>query len=70
MKLQKRHKRIYALYHGDKYIYDGTVAELAEYLGVSQNTIQFYTTPAYRRRTKVDGNHKTLTLIGWDDDED
>ncbi|MEE3344286.1 MAG: hypothetical protein VZS44_09370 [Bacilli bacterium] len=47
-----RKKKIYALYKGDEWITDGTKEELAEYLNVKIRTIDFYTTPVWRKRTK------------------
>lgn len=47
-----RKKKIYALYKGDEWITDGTKEELAEYLNVKVKTIDFYTTPVWRKRTK------------------
>ena len=44
-------KRIYALYKGDKWITDGTREELAKYLNVKVKTIDFYSTPTWRKRT-------------------
>ena len=42
----------YALYKSDKYLYGGTKQELAKYLGVKVHTIEFYLTPAYKKRIK------------------
>ena len=42
----------YALYKGDKYLFGGTIKELAKYLGVKEQTIRFYNSPCYLRRIK------------------
>lgn len=42
--------KIYALYHGDKWITDGTRKELAKYLGVKEKTIYFYSSEVYKQR--------------------
>lgn len=42
----------YALYKGDKFLFVGTRKELAEYLGVDEKTIYFYSSPVYKRRKK------------------
>lgn len=47
-----RKRKIYALYHGDEFKIVGTIKELAEYLGVSERTIKFYSTPTYKKRVK------------------
>lgn len=45
---------IYALYHGDKFIDLGTKEYLAKLLNVKVETILFYSSPTYLKRT--DGN--------------
>lgn len=50
-----RKKKIYALYKGDKWITDGTKEELAKYLNVKIKTIEFYTTPVWKKRTNYNG---------------
>ena len=47
--------KIYALYHGDNYIMQGTKQELADYIGVKVKTISFYMTPAWKKRTNYNG---------------
>ena len=42
---------MYALYHGDTFIDLGTKEYLANLLKVKTNTIKFYTSPTYRKRT-------------------
>lgn len=44
--------KIYALYKGDKWITDGTRKELADYLGVKERTIYFYSSEVYKKRKK------------------
>lgn len=44
-------EKIYALYRGEKFIAVGTKKELAELLNVKVETISFYATPAYKKRT-------------------
>ena len=44
------HKKQYALYKGDTYLYGGTKEELAKYLRVNKKTIDFYLRPAYKKR--------------------
>lgn len=58
-----RKKRIYALYRGDKWITDGTREELAKYLNVKVKTIDFYTTPVWRKRT----NNNAYIVIKLED---
>ena len=44
--------RVYALYHGDTWLTDGTKKELADYLNVAIATISFYISPCHRKRNK------------------
>ena len=44
--------RVYALYHGDKWLTDGTKSELADYLKVNERTITFYMSKTYAKRNK------------------
>lgn len=46
--------KIYALYHGDQFIDLGTKEYLAKLLNVKVETILFYSSPTYLKRT--DGN--------------
>lgn len=46
---------IYALYHGDNYLMQGSKQELADYLGVKIRTIDFYLSPTYKKRTNYNG---------------
>lgn len=41
----------YALYKGEKLLGIGTKKELAKMLGVKISTINFYRSPAYKKRT-------------------
>lgn len=45
-------KTMYALYKGDNILTIGSIRELALYLGVTERTIRFYSTPTYKKRTK------------------
>ena len=44
--------RQWALYKGDEFIADGTIAEIAAKTGKTFDTLRFYTTPAYQRRVE------------------
>lgn len=44
-------EKIYALYRGEKFLAIGTKKELAKLLNVKVETISFYATPAYKKRT-------------------
>lgn len=59
-------KTLYALYRGDEFIDIGTRYELAEMIGVTPQTISFYASPTYQKRTK---NGYVAERVGYDDDE-
>lgn len=42
----------YAIYKGDKFLFVGTAEECGEYLGIKAKSVQFRTTPAYKKRIK------------------
>ena len=42
----------YALYKGDEVLTVGTKQELAKFLNVNIRTIEFYSSPTYRKRNK------------------
>ena len=43
--------KTYALYKGDEFLNLGSIKFLAEWLGVKESTIRFYSSPIYRKRT-------------------
>lgn len=57
-------KKQYALYKGDKYLFGGTIKELAKYLGVKERTITYYKTPEYLRRIKGRDNRYEVIKVG------
>lgn len=61
--------KTYALYKGDTLLHVGTIYQLAEAHGVSMETIQFYRTPAYKRR--IEGRERrrrgVIEVIDLDD---
>lgn len=56
-------KVVYALYRGDTFIDMGTTRYLAQLIGVSERTIKFYNTKAYKRRRKDDGNSYVVIRV-------
>ncbi|MGV3010042.1 hypothetical protein ACEE67_01840 [Streptococcus thoraltensis] len=59
-------KMLYALYRGDEFLDIGTKYELAEMIGVAPQTISFYASPTYQKRTK---NGYVAERVGYDDEE-
>lgn len=54
--------KYYALYWGDKFLALGTRKELAEYLGVKERTIYFYTTEVYKKRRNYNFDNCYLVI--------
>ncbi|AZF89035.1 host nuclease inhibitor [Streptococcus phage CHPC875] len=52
----------YALYKGEELLAMGTKREIAEKLGVSVNTITFYGTPSYAKRTNEGLSRRLVKL--------
>ncbi len=42
----------YAIYKGDEFIVQGTKEECAKFLGIKSVTIEFYSTPTWKKRNK------------------
>ena len=60
--------KIYALYHGDKFIDIGSIEYLAKLLNVSKRTVMFYSSPTYLKRNN--GNGYVVIKIDEGGDED
>lgn len=52
----------FALYKGEELIAMGTKREIAEQLGVSVNTVGYYGTPVYARRTSESEGRRLVEL--------
>lgn len=66
--MPKTSLKIYAVYKGEEFITTGTIPQLAAYFGVTQGTIRYMTTPAYRRRCKGGKNRRELFLLDGDEE--
>ena len=55
----------YALYRGDELLHIGTAREIADAHGVRVETVRYYGTPTWRRRSGPNG----LRLVRIDGDE-
>lgn len=55
-------EKVYALYRGEKFLGIGTKKELAELLNVKVETISFYGTPAYTKRTNLEKGRRLVVL--------
>lgn len=53
----------YALYKGDDCLAIGTIKEIAKQMNVKEETIYFYTMPAYKRRCKKSKNRRELVKL-------
>lgn len=55
-------EKTYALYKGDDLLAMGTKKELADLYGVKVETISFYNTPAYEKRTTSEKGRRLVAL--------
>ena len=55
--------KIYALYKGEELIATGTLLQIAYQTGVKLRTIQFYKTPAYKKRRAKGKNFRELVEL-------
>lgn len=50
--------KIYAVYKGEEFLYEGTVKECAKYFGVQENAIYRWNAKSYKKKaesTKING---------------
>lgn len=57
------YRRIYALYKGENFICDGTIKEIAEQTGKSEDFLRYMTFPAYERRCAKRGGPNQLAMV-------
>lgn len=62
--------REYAIYKGDEFITIGTARECAEQLGVSQDTIRFYSSPAYAKRVEHVADKAIIAVALMDEEKE
>lgn len=61
-------RREYVLYKGGYPFLEGTIKSIAEQLGVKEETVRFYGSPTYARRTSENAM-RLVEITGWDKDE-
>lgn len=64
-----KHPTEYVLYKGDQYVYGGTAEELAKYLNVNIETINYYASPTYKKRY-IKENTKRIEIYKVEEDND
>jgi hypothetical protein len=73
--MRGRKKGVYALYKGEECLAIGTKEEISEELGVDMNTLNFYTTKAYKNRMEninhscKDGFRELIKIEDEDEEE-
>ena len=45
-------RKVYAVYKGEDWKFDGTLAEIAEHFGWTRNTVRWYTYKAAHKRSR------------------
>lgn len=53
----------YALYKGDEFLAVGTAREIAEQTGLHPDTIYYYGSPTYKKRSSNSENRKILVKL-------
>lgn len=59
-----KNKKIYSLYKGETNFTDGTIDEIANYLGTSRKTVHYYKSPSYISRTNEEKAWRLVELEG------
>lgn len=52
LKHSNEKESLWAVYRGDTFIFMGTLKECSKYLGVSEQTVRFYSYSSYLKRAK------------------
>ena len=60
----------YALYKGDELIAEGTIEQISQKMGIPQNTVRFYKTPASKRRYNPETRTALVEADYYDKPED
>ncbi len=55
--------QIYALYEGEKYLYSGTISEIAKHLHIKPSSLYGYGTPSRKKRMKPESQQKILIKL-------
>lgn len=52
--------KVFAVYKGEKFLYEGTAKQCAKYFGVKEETVWFWNTPANKR---LDRKGRKIAII-------
>ena len=55
--------KVYAMYKGDECLAVGTLIQLARDLNIKYNTLKFYLTPTYKKRSSKGKNRRELVRV-------
>lgn len=55
-------ENIYALYKGDDLIIIGSVNEISKALNIKNETVKFYMTPSYKKRTSEENGKRLIKI--------
>jgi hypothetical protein len=58
-----RKEQIYGLYKGDIFLDVGTAKELSKKFNVTRKTVQFWSTPSYKKRVEATGDINRLIAV-------
>lgn len=58
-----RKEQVYGVYKGDKFLDVGTAKELSEKFNVKRKTVQYWSTPAHKKRVEESGDLNRLIAV-------
>lgn len=62
-RIRGRKEQVYGIYKGDKFLDVGTSKELSERFHVQRKTIQFWSTPAHKKRVEKYGDNNQIIAV-------
>ncbi|TYS68674.1 hypothetical protein FZC76_06930 [Sutcliffiella horikoshii] len=65
----KKTTRHYAVYKGDEFICVGTAKECADYMGVSEKSVRFLSSPTHKKRMEASNGTDYKIAIALEDED-
>lgn len=59
---KSRHPWVYAVYKGDKYLFEGTKVEICKHFGIKPATFNFYRTKYYKEARETRLNNRIIII--------
>lgn len=69
--MPKKPLKKYVLFQGNRKLYTGTVPEIAEFHDIEEQTVRYYTSPAYKKTVEISKKPEDrLIVIALDNAEE